>query len=328
MTADALPVVMADRGEMVQVLQNLLGNAIKYRGEHRPHIHIASEPRGAHWEITVADDGPGIDPRHHDRIFVLLQRLHRHDEVEGTGMGLAICKKIIESHGGRIWVESREGEGARFTFTLPAAHDAPPRLAVGNTDGSRLVVGGVTREHRLRAAGAAGLAYVVLAGVENMEVLRAPAHDAGAADIRAAYADQALAAVTALAGCVSLAGYALFAVALAARRAPVLAAAIAGPLLALAGIVAAAPLVLGTAGSDDAVRDAYALQRDLRLLAGPCMALVVRRGRGARRAPPAARPAGRPLAAALALTPLALAGAGTGTPRPWSSACTRSGWAR
>ena len=75
----------------------------------------------------MADDGPGIDPRHHDRIFVPLQRLHRHDEVEGTGMGLAICQKIIESHGGRIWVESREGEGARFTFTLPAAHDAPPR---------------------------------------------------------------------------------------------------------------------------------------------------------------------------------------------------------
>ena len=84
-------------------------------------------PRGAHWEVSVQDDGPGIDPRHHDRIFVLLQRLHRHDEVEGTGMGLAICKRIVESHGGRIWVESREGEGARFTFALPAAHDGPPR---------------------------------------------------------------------------------------------------------------------------------------------------------------------------------------------------------
>jgi len=126
-TSGPLPVVMADRGEMVQVLQNLLGNAIKYRGERAPAIHVSAMPRGAHWEITVADDGPGIDPRHHDRIFVLLQRLHRHDEVEGTGMGLAICKKIIESHGGRIWVESGEGEGARFTFTLPAAHDAPPR---------------------------------------------------------------------------------------------------------------------------------------------------------------------------------------------------------
>ena len=171
----------------------------------------------------------------------------------------------------------------------------------------------MTREHRLRAAGAAGLAYVVLAGVENMEVLRAPAHDAGAADIRAAYADQALAAVTALAGCVSLAAYALFAVALAARRAPVLAAAIAGPLLALAGIVAAVPLVLGTAGSDDAVRDAYALQRDLRLLAGPCMALVVLAVAARGELPRRLALAGRPLAAALALTPLALTGAGTGS---------------
>ena len=118
---------MADRGEMVQVLQNLLGNAIKYRGEHAPRSTSPRCRAARTGRSPSRDDGPGIDPRHHDRIFVLLQRLHRHDEVEGTGMGLAICKKIIESHGGRIWVESREGEGARFTFTLPAAHDAPPR---------------------------------------------------------------------------------------------------------------------------------------------------------------------------------------------------------
>ena len=126
-TNGPLPVVMADRGEMVQVLQNLLGNAIKYRGDHAPAIHVSAMPRGAHWEVTVADDGPGIDPRHHDRIFVLLQRLHRHDEVEGTGMGLAICKKIVEHHGGRIWVDSAEGHGARFTFALPAADPARRR---------------------------------------------------------------------------------------------------------------------------------------------------------------------------------------------------------
>jgi signal transduction histidine kinase len=115
-----LPIVLADRGEMVQVLQNLLGNAIKYGGPH-PRIRAEAVRRGAEWEISVSDDGPGIDRRHHERIFVFLQRLHRQDEVEGTGMGLAICKKIVEAHGGRIWVESEPGEGARFTFALPAA---------------------------------------------------------------------------------------------------------------------------------------------------------------------------------------------------------------
>jgi signal transduction histidine kinase len=124
-TAGPLPVVMADRGEMVQVLQNLLGNAIKYHhGEGRPRVHAEAVRRGDEWEISVCDDGPGIDPRHHDRIFVLLQRLHRNDEVEGTGMGLAICKKIVEHHGGRIWVDSAEGDGARFRFALPAAEPA------------------------------------------------------------------------------------------------------------------------------------------------------------------------------------------------------------
>ena len=125
-TSGPLPVVIADRGEMVQVLQNLLGNAIKYGGA-APHIRAEAVRRGDEWEISVCDDGPGIDARHHDRIFVLLQRLHRQDEVEGTGMGLAICKKIVEAHGGRIWVESEAGEGARFTFALPAAEPARVR---------------------------------------------------------------------------------------------------------------------------------------------------------------------------------------------------------
>ena len=129
-TASRLPVVLADRGEMVQVLQNLLGNAIRYHGPGTPRIHAEAHRRGDDWQVSVTDDGPGIDPRHHERIFVLLQRLHRNDEVEGTGMGLAICKKIVEHHGGRIWVESAPGEGARFSFTLPAATPAPVREPV------------------------------------------------------------------------------------------------------------------------------------------------------------------------------------------------------
>ena len=119
-TCGPLPVVMADRGEMVQVLQNLLGNAVKYGGEGA-QIHAEAIRRGGEWEVSISDDGPGIDARHHDRIFVLLQRLHRHDEIEGTGMGLAICKKIVEGHGGRIWVESAPGAGATFRFALRAA---------------------------------------------------------------------------------------------------------------------------------------------------------------------------------------------------------------
>jgi light-regulated signal transduction histidine kinase (bacteriophytochrome) len=127
-TAGPLPVVLADRGEMVQVLQNLLGNAVKYGGR-APRVHAEAIRRGGEWEISISDDGPGIDPRHHDRIFVLLQRLHRHDEVEGTGMGLAICKKIVEGHGGAIWVESERGDGATFRFTLHAAE--PPAGGTG-----------------------------------------------------------------------------------------------------------------------------------------------------------------------------------------------------
>jgi light-regulated signal transduction histidine kinase (bacteriophytochrome) len=140
-TCGQLPVVMADRGEMVQVLQNLLGNAVKYGGA-ATRIHAEAIRRGDEWEISISDDGPGIDPRHHDRIFVLLQRLHRREEVEGTGMGLAICKKIVEGHGGAIWVESERGDGATFRFRLPAAH-------VGGTGPVRSGVQGAASEQDL-----------------------------------------------------------------------------------------------------------------------------------------------------------------------------------
>src|SRR5919206_217276 len=114
-TADRLPVVAADQREMNQVMQNLLGNAIKYRGERAPVVHAAAERRNGAWAVSVRDNGIGIDPRHQERIFVLFQRLHTRDDYEGTGMGLSIVKKIVEARGGSVALESAPGEGSRFT---------------------------------------------------------------------------------------------------------------------------------------------------------------------------------------------------------------------
>jgi light-regulated signal transduction histidine kinase (bacteriophytochrome) len=120
-THDPLPTVLGDAAQLVQVLQNLLGNAIKFRVAGRPpHIHLGIESRGAEWVVTVKDNGIGIDPSYADRIFVIFQRLHTAAEYPGTGIGLAICKKIVERHGGRIWVESQPGQGAAFRLTLPS----------------------------------------------------------------------------------------------------------------------------------------------------------------------------------------------------------------
>jgi signal transduction histidine kinase len=121
-SAGPLPRVRGDQREMNQVMQNLLGNAIKYRGDRAPVVRAAAEPRGDAWAVAVQDNGIGIQRQHLDRIFVLFQRLHARDDYEGTGMGLSIVKKIVEARGGSVSVESSPGEGSRFTVVLPAAH--------------------------------------------------------------------------------------------------------------------------------------------------------------------------------------------------------------
>ena len=118
-THDDLPTIMADSTKLMQLFQNLIGNAIKFRSSNPPKIHIGTTRLEDEWLFSVQDNGIGIDPKFSDRIFIIFQRLHTRDEYPGTGMGLAICKKIIECHRGRIWVESKLGEGSTFYFTLP-----------------------------------------------------------------------------------------------------------------------------------------------------------------------------------------------------------------
>jgi chemotaxis family two-component system sensor kinase Cph1 len=119
-THDALPAIRTDETQLTQVFQNLVGNAIKYHGAEVPHVHVSATKNGGNeWTFSVRDNGLGIDPQYFDRIFILFQRLHGRDEFEGTGIGLAICKKILERLGGRIWVESQPEKGSTFYFALP-----------------------------------------------------------------------------------------------------------------------------------------------------------------------------------------------------------------
>ncbi|NEO62605.1 MAG: cyanobacterial phytochrome A, partial [Moorea sp. SIO4G2] len=118
-THDPFPTVMADSTQLMQLFQNLIGNAIKFRSEQPPEIHVGAKRLEDSWLFSVQDNGIGIEPQFSDRIFVIFQRLHTRDEYPGTGMGLAICKKILECHRGKIWVESELGHGATFYFTIP-----------------------------------------------------------------------------------------------------------------------------------------------------------------------------------------------------------------
>jgi len=129
-TFENLPRVWADRPLIAQVFQNLIGNAIKFRKEAVPEIKVRAEASGSNWMFSFSDNGIGIAAEYVENIFVVFQRLHARAEYPGNGIGLAICKKIIERYGGRIWVEGQVGKGSTFKFTLPAAmpQKGAPRL--------------------------------------------------------------------------------------------------------------------------------------------------------------------------------------------------------
>jgi chemotaxis family two-component system sensor kinase Cph1 len=114
-----LPPVLGNEEELLRLFQNLIGNAIKYHGEESPEIQVSAASNEGEWVFSVKDNGIGVDPKYHCQIFGTFQRLHSSAEYEGSGLGLATCKRIVQRHGGRIWIELELGKGSIFHFTLP-----------------------------------------------------------------------------------------------------------------------------------------------------------------------------------------------------------------
>jgi light-regulated signal transduction histidine kinase (bacteriophytochrome) len=141
LTCDELPIVLGNEIQLSQLLSNIIGNALKYQAPGAvPRVHVSAAREGAHWKLAIADNGIGIEAQYFEKIFVVLQRLHTREAYDGTGIGLAICKRIVERHGGKIWVESQPGVGSTFYFTLRAAAAAsatavPPAQTNNDTEG-------------------------------------------------------------------------------------------------------------------------------------------------------------------------------------------------
>ncbi|MDA0322639.1 MAG: ATP-binding protein [Verrucomicrobia bacterium] len=123
-TRDPLPIIAGNETQIAQLFQNLISNALKFRRDPPPRVHIDAVQNDGYWIFTVEDNGLGVPPAQTERIFDVFHRLHGRGEYDGTGIGLAICKKIVERHGGKIWVESEEGKGSRLRFTIPIRGDA------------------------------------------------------------------------------------------------------------------------------------------------------------------------------------------------------------
>lgn len=118
-TCGELPAVVGDAAQLSQLFQNLIGNAVKFHADDAPRVHVSAERTGTAWTICVRDNGIGIEAKHHERVFEIFRRLHTQEQYPGTGIGLAVCRRIVKRHGGRIWVESDVGQGCAFCFTLP-----------------------------------------------------------------------------------------------------------------------------------------------------------------------------------------------------------------